>query len=254
MKISTTVIEQKRAELASHPFLTGQYITNKQDLAEFMEHHVYAVWDFMRLAKSLQHSICPSSNLWLPSQTQRAGARFINEIILAEESDVDASGHNAMSHFDLYIQAMVDVGADPGFILGFLDQVREHGIDWALDNADIPGPCVRFMRHTFDIIATGKPHVVAASFCFGRETVIPQMFINLVKQLKLGKLDAPRFHYYLERHIAVDGEEHGPAAIDLVSLLCDNDPVKLVEAEKAALESIQARYEFWTAVKERITY
>ena len=98
MKISTTIIEQKRAELANHPFLTGQYIANKQDLAEFMEHHVYAVWDFMSLAKSLQHSVCPSSDLWLPSQMQRAGARFINEIILAEESDVDASGHNAISN------------------------------------------------------------------------------------------------------------------------------------------------------------
>lgn len=252
MKISTTSIEKQRLELAEHPFLTGQYITDKEDLAMFMEHHVFAVWDFMSLAKSLQHSICPSSDLWLPSQRQRAGARFINEIILAEESDVDASGHNAMSHFDLYIQAMVDVGADPEPVLKFLKQVEKYGINMTLENTDIPEACTKFMRHTFDIIATGKPHVVAASFCFGRETVIPQMFINLVNQLKIGKLDAPRFHYYLERHIAVDGEEHGPAAIDLVSLLCDNDPVKLVEAEKAALASIQARYDFWTAVKKTI--
>lgn len=254
MKISTTIIEQKRLELANHPLLTGQYIKTQTDLADFMELHVYAVWDFMSLAKGLQHCICPSTMVWLPTPSQRAGARFINEIILAEESDVDSRGGNAMSHFDLYIQAMVDVGADPGFILGFLEQVRENGIDWAIDNADIPGPCLRFMRHTFDTIQTGKAHVIAASFCFGRETVIPDMFTNLVKQLKLGTSDAPRFHYYLERHIAVDGGEHGPASIDLVSLLCDNDPVKLVEAEKAALAAIQARYEFWTAVKERITY
>ena len=108
------------------------------------------------------------------------------------------------------------------------------------------------MRHTFNIIATGKPHVIAASFCFGRETVIPDMFTKLITQLKITNTDAPRFHYYLERHIEVDSGEHGPAAIELINILCDNDPVKLVEAEKAALASINARYNFWTAIQTHL--
>jgi len=251
MKLSTHQINLKRDELTNHPFLTGNNIKNREDLSEFMECHIYAVWDFMSLAKSLQHFICPSSTLWMPTKLQRAGSRFINEIILAEESDKDSSG-NTMSHFDLYLQAMVDVGANPEFVLQFLKEVNTHGIDYALDNADIPRPCAHFMRHTFNIIATNKPHVIAASFCFGRETVIPDMFTKLISQLKITNTESPRFHYYLERHIEVDSGEHGPAALEIINVLCDNDPVKIVEAEKAALASIQARYNFWTAIQHHL--
>lgn len=215
-----------------------------------MEHHVYAVWDFMSLVKSLQHSICPSGDFWLPSPRQRKLSRLINEIVLAEESDVTEDGLSSTSHFDLYLQAMTEVGADTRPILAFIDLVRTQGIDSALDTADIPEPSRKFMRSTFNFLKQGQPHVTASVFAHGRETIIPAMFKRMSNQL--GIVDAPRFNYYLDRHIEVDGEEHGPSSLELVNFLCEYDPLKLIEAEQAAIKAVQCRIEFWDAVESKI--
>lgn len=215
-----------------------------------MEHHVFAVWDFMSLAKSLQHHICPSGNLWLPTPQQRKLSRLMNEIILAEESDVDSTGNGYISHFDLYIQAMTEVGANTGPILEFIEAVRLHGLDIAIDSSQIPRPSRVFMRSTFDVIATQESHKIAAVFAYGRETIIPVMFKRIVAQITT--LDAPRFNYYLERHIQVDGDAHGPSSLELVNFLCDYDPIKKVQAEDAAIGAIQARIKFWNGVEARL--
>ncbi len=215
-----------------------------------MEHHVYAVWDFMSLVKSLQHHICPSGNLWLPTPQQRKLSRLINEIVLAEESDTSIDGNTNTSHFDLYLQAMTEIGADTKPVLDFIELVRKQGIDRALDTASLPAPSRQFMRSTFGFLKNQKPHITAAVFAYGRETVIPAMFKRISNQL--GIVDATRFNYYLNRHIEVDGEEHGPSSLELVNFLCDYDPIKLVEAESAAVSAIQSRIEFWNAVESRI--
>ena len=113
---------------------------------------------------------------------------------------------------------------------------------------------MEFLRSTFKFIATGKPHVVAAAFCFGRETVIPDMFTGILSNLGIAQTDAPRFWHYLNRHIEVDGGEHGPASIKLIETLCNNDPVKIAEAERAALEAMSARIRFWDEVHKEIIY
>lgn len=215
---------------------------------------MFAVFDFMSLIKTLQHQICPSTNVWLPSPMQRKASRFVNEIILAEESDTSLVPGEYISHYDLYLQAMREVGADPDVIIGFEELVREFGIEWSLDKGDIPESCFNFVRSTFDFINTDKPHVVAAAFCFGRETVIPDMFTGILDHLGIKEEQAPGFFYYLRRHIEVDGGEHGPASIKLIETLCESDPVKLAEAEQAALDAIQARIRFWDEVRNEIIY
>lgn len=254
MKFPITRITQLREILNNHPLLSEKIINNRQDLQHFMECHVFAVFDFMSLIKTLQHQICPSTTIWLPSALQRKASRFVNEIILAEESDVSLVEGEYISHYDLYIQAMREVGADPDIIIGFEELVREFGIEWSLDKGDIPESCYNFVRSTFDFINTDKPHVVAAAFCFGRETVIPDMFTGILDHLGITESQAPGFFYYLRRHIEVDGGEHGPASIKLIETLCDNDPIKLQEAELAALDAIQARIRFWNEVRNEIIY
>lgn len=242
------IIEQHKERLENHPLLVGNSIQTIEHLRIFMEHHVFAVWDFMSLAKSLQHIICPSGNLWLPTRLQRTSGRLINDIILHEESDNDPFTHGYMSHFDLYCQAMTEIGANTTPINTFLNHVATHGLKWSLDNIAIPDASKKFMQYTFSVIEGGQAHEIAAAFTHGRETVIPQMFGRLVGQLNLNCLEVPRFSYYLDRHIEVDGESHGPASILLIQELCDYDPEKIVAAEKIAIQAIDARIKFWDDV------
>lgn len=97
---------------------------------------------------------------------------MINEIIVAEESDVVPGGGYA-SHFELYLMAMKEVGADVGPVEAFVSTVRAKGWEAALSLPTIPEPARAFMRDTYSLISTGQAHRVAASFAFGRENVIP---------------------------------------------------------------------------------
>jgi len=253
MILPLTKINLLKQQLELHPLLVGGIIKDVTDLHIFMEHHVFAVWDFMCLLKSLQHNVCPSTTCWVPTRTIRSGAaRLVNEIVLAEESDLDIDGVNSITHHDLYCQAMLEIGADANVIEKWVDAVSELGVHHAMEEVSIPDASLRFVKKTFQFIDTGEAHIIAAAFCFGRETLIHQMFQKLLTNLNLSKLDCPKFYYYLERHIQVDSEEHGPASISLVEELCNHDPVHIHEAEQAAIEALRARIELWDRVADAI--
>ena len=253
MKLPLKNIEVKQLELTTHPLLSTNVIQTIEDLRVFMEHHVYPVWDFMSLAKALQHRVCPSGDLWLPTKhTRDESARLINEIIWGEESDRDFGG-GSISHFDLYLQAMAEVGANTKPVLRFLENVESQGIDSAIENTPGVPDCARnFMRKTFDFIATGEKHVIASAFTYGREAVIPGMFQGILQQLNINAYEAKKFHYYLQRHIELDGDEHGPMATKLVENLCGENPLAYVEAEQTAIEAMNARIEFWNGLETKL--
>src|SRR5216683_7866951 len=178
----------------------------------FMECHVFAVWDFMSLLKSLQRRLCCVEVPWLPA-ADPGSARFINEIVLAEESDDDGQGGFA-SHFELYHRAMSRCGANTAPIDGFLGELRNgQSVSAALESVGI-AECVRpFVRQTFNVIDGGNLCAIASVFTFGREDLLPALFQRIVDELNVeasGGLED--FKYYLNRHIGLDGEEHGPMA------------------------------------------
>lgn len=229
--------------LENHSLLVTNTIQTIEDLQKFMEYHVFAVWDFMSLIKALQHNVCPSTTMWMPTKGNRSKiARLINEIVLGEESDLTPDGKGSISHFDLYLQAMHEIGADTTPIENFLE---------TLDFSKIPEPSRKFVNSTFSTIKQG-PHCIAASFCYGRETVIPQMFTRILNQLNISNLDAPKFHYYLERHVVLDGEDHGPKAESMIEFFCNNNPLKAVAAERAACEAILSRIEFFNGIEQAL--
>jgi hypothetical protein len=248
MKLNKALIEEHSNLLKNHSLLVTNNIQSKEDLKVFMEHHIFAVWDFMSLLKTLQHEVVPSGNLWIPTRGTRSDiARLINDIVLCEESDI-APGGGSVSHFDLYLQSMLEINADISTITTFLKNLNHTGsIPYHL----APKPAEKFMRNTFGTIKRG-PHCVAASFAYGRETIIPDMFTRLLTQLNISKLEAPKFHYYLQRHIEVDGDEHGPMSERLVEYFCDDDPIKIHEAEQAAISAIQARIEFFNNIEHAL--
>jgi hypothetical protein len=244
MRIDLKKIQEHRSLLENHSLLVTNTIQSPEDLRIFMKYHVFAVWDFMSLLKTIQHNVVPSGNLWLPSQGTRSDiARLINEIVLCEESDISPDGKSSISHFDLYLQAMLEVGADTDPIKTYLNQVAENG-----NISECPEVVREFVESTFDAIRRG-PHCAAASFCYGRETVIPSMFIRLLRQINISNTDAPKFHYYLERHIQVDGEDHGPMSENLVNHFCKNDPFLIHEAEQAAIDAITARIKLFDRIE-----
>ena len=252
MKMYLENVKEEQFILANHPIFAQPTIQNKKELQLFMQSHVYAVWDFMSLLKSLQNLIVPSTVPWVPTAYSRSdSARLINEIVYGEESDQSING-GSTSHFDLYCQSMKEIGVDTTPIETFITTVQTKGIDSALELKSVPKESRDFVRNTFDIINTNKPHIIAAAFCFSRETLITDMFRALLAQLKIERNQAPRFYYYLERHVEIDGDAHGPASLNLISMLCDNDPMKVVEAEQAAISAIHARIRLWDGIMNRL--
>lgn len=241
-------IEPLRAQLVHHPMY--REITDLDGIKLFMEHHVYAVWDFMSLLKSLQRDLTCVSVPWMP--TGNAATRYlINEIVTGEESDIDASG-NRTSHFELYLQAMQQAEANDEGIRALISQLYEGvPIHQSLSNHLIPKAAATFVAHTFDIIASRKTHVIAAVFTFGREDLIPDMFLSIIRRLKEKfpeKLDV--LHYYIERHIEVDGDHHAHLAYKMTEELCGIDEEKWTEAELAVKAALQSRIHLWNGILE----
>lgn len=243
-----TAIEPLRQKLIEHPIY--ELLRSSRALRVFMEHHVFAVWDFMSLLKKLQQQLCPAAVPWLPPQNVTA-ARLINEIVLGEETDEDGRGGYA-SHFDLYRRSMHEFGAETRTIDRFVGALTR-GLDLsaAFRTAEISPPIENFVRHTFAVIATNEPCRVAAAFTFGREALLPELFQRIVEELAAaGSGNLATFQYYLQRHIELDGDEHGPMAGRLVESLCGDDARRWQAAQQAAIESLQTRLAFWDAIRE----
>ncbi|MEL0098404.1 MAG: DUF3050 domain-containing protein [Opitutae bacterium] len=234
-------------KLEKHPIFNS--LNTLDDLRVFMEHHVYAVWDFMSLLKELQAKLAPHGSPWLPKQNAQV-VRLINEIVLEEESDlaIPDMPNVFASHFEIYLNSMKEVGASTSQIEQFLEVLGGDGLADALVADFVPSPARKFMAVTFETIQFGKAHEIAASFAYGRENLVPVMFARILQNFQVSSMEAPLFHYYLERHAQLDGEQHGPMAEKLVNSLTKGNPIKQEEARKAAEKSIEVRAQFWNEV------
>ena len=220
------------------------------ELKIFMEHHVFAVWDFMSLLKKLQLDLVPSGSPWIPNPNGNL-VRFINEIVMEEESDQAFGSENDItytSHYQIYLDAMSEVGASTNAITDFVEEVAGKGIHTAFESNKIPKPSLEFMKHTFDLIERGKSHEIAASFAIGRESIVPLMFQRILDQSKLGTDEVPVFRYYLQRHAELDGDHHGPMALKLLKNMSAGSSEKENEIVKQAEKSIEQRISFWDGV------
>ena len=221
------------------------------DVRVLMQSHVYAVWDFMSLVKALQIELTSVRVPWLPPPEPLL-ARFLNEIVLGEESD-DLGGGLVLSHCGLYLLAMGDVGADASVFQEFLSRLRR-GLELrkALAGLAVPRHAKEFMRFTLRT-AREPVHRVAAAFLYGREDVIPGMFRKIVAKIGGHKNARFRsFELYLERHIEMDGGSHGPLAQRLLIHLCGASETKWLEAERTARRAIEARLSLWDGVLREI--
>ena len=249
-EITSEIIESFRTQLETHPVYES--VATIEDLQCFMEHHVYSVWDFMSLIKYLQSVVAPTTSPWIP-MGDASVRRFINELVLEEESDETHVAGEFSSHFELYHRAMAEIGADTRPSSGFVETVRQQGIKRALSLPDIPGPSRMFTTRTFQFIQENKPHEVAAALALGREHIIPGMFRSILQRTGVSDKDAPIFHFYLNRHIHLDEDFHAPLSLRLLNRLCDGDDIKIQEAVNAANAAVNARIEFWDGVYDAVS-
>jgi hypothetical protein len=247
--VDLTKISNVRDQLLEHDIY--RILSTPERIRVFMEHHVFAVWDFMSLLKRLQQSLTCVSVPWTPERNATY-ARFINEIVLGEETDTDGQG-GYISHFELYLTAMKEVGANSTPMMNYLHRIKGNVNPYdALQSEDIPSSVANFVRQTLNIAYEGESHEVAASFFFGREDIIPNMFTNLVTELRNNNVAAETLVYYLQRHIELDGDEHGPLSESLLNSLCENEPSKIEAAERIAHHSLQSRIQLWDGVLAEI--
>jgi len=245
-------INFQREQLLHHSLY--QNIRTIEDLRQFQEHHVYAVWDFMSLLKALQIKLTCATTPWLPVGNPET-RYLINEIVLAEETDLNFDGRR-QSHYEMYIEAMETCGADTKSIQSFLENViATQNIFVSIKKSDLHPKVKEFLTFTFQVIEQGKPHEIAAAFTFGREDLIPDMFTAILKnfQINFPETDLSKLIYYFERHIELDGDEHGPMAMQMIEELCGDSALKWQEVEDISIQALEKRIGLWDAIEEKIS-
>ena len=249
-KINTSIQFQKD-QLLQHSLY--EKVKTVEDLHTFLENHVFAVWDFMSLLKALQEKLTCTTTPWLP--TGNPETRYlINEIVLAEETDLTLDGKR-LSHFEMYVDAMEDCGANTAPILAFLENVNEtKNIFVSIKKSDLHPNVKEFLNFTFRIIDEGKPHKIAAAFTFGREDLIPSMFTEILRnfQTNFPETNLDKLVYYFERHIELDADEHGPMAMKMITELCGTNETKWKEMQEVSIEALEKRIGLWNAIEEQI--
>ena len=244
-------IKDHRNKLLEHKLYSN--IETIKDLQVFTENHIYAVWDFMSLLKALQIRLTCTKTPWLPNNNSQT-AYLINEIVLAEETDINQVGVRK-SHYELYLDAMIDIGAKTEKPVEIINEIaNSENIFNAIENINIHPNIKNFLNFTFSVIDEGKPHKIAAIFTFGRENLIPNMFNEILREFEknVSEGDISKLIYYFERHIELDEDEHGPMALEMVSMLAENDPVKWKEIEDISIEALEKRILLWDAINEQI--
>ena len=207
----------------------------------------------MSLLKALQIRLTCTKTPWLPNKNSQT-AYLINEIVLAEETDINQAGERK-SHYELYLDAMIDIGAKPEKPVEIINQIaNSEDIFKAIENLKIHENIKEFLNFTFSVIKEGKPHKIAAIFTFGRENLIPNMFNEILREFEknITEGDISKLIYYFERHIELDEDEHGPMALEMVSMLAENDHEKWKEIEEISIEALEKRILLWDAINEQI--
>jgi hypothetical protein len=236
-------IGDARRAVIKHPMYAA--LDSSRAIQTFQEHHVFAVWDFMSLLKSLQQNLTCVAVPWVPTGPT-GSRRLINDIVLVEESDERGDGF--ISHFELYLDGMAEAGADTSVIDAFVDRLRAgRPVLEAVGEVNVPRPAAEFVRLTWGLIESAPVHAQAAAFAFGREDLIPDMFQQVVGiDERVGSLGT--FIDYLARHIQVDSEEHTPMAMQMLADLCGEDDAKWAECADTVKLALVARARLWDGI------
>jgi len=253
MSISTINqnIQELKNQLLNHSLY--EKVKTIDDLNCFLENHIYAVWDFMSLLKALQNKLTCTTTPWLPIGNPEV-RYLINEIVVAEETDLALDG-SRQSHFEMYLDAMQQCGANTMPLTNFLENVKStQNIFVSIKQSNLHPNVKAFLDFTFRVIEEGKSHKIAAAFTFGREDLIPSMFTEILKkfQTNFPETNLSKLIYYFERHIELDADEHGPMAMKMITELCESNQIKWNEVEEISILALKKRIGLWNAIEQQM--
>lgn len=241
-------VAQLQQRAVNHPILAR--LNSEEALARFMEFQVWCVWDFMVLTKAIQRGLDTGGQIWAPPANPEA-LRLINLILLSEETDIDEQG-KTRSHLEIFVDAMKCAGADSRPIQRFIERLPyESDVLRLLSDVGAPRSATMFVKRTLADAAAPLATRVA-SFHFGRENLIPQMFIELARSPVWNSPKLAGMRWYIERHISLDTAEHSPLSLQLLKLVLGKDKHLWQEAEAAGVGAVRARIEYLDAILEEL--
>ena len=151
---------------------------------------------------------------------------------------------------------MEDVGASTVQFDTFCSMVRAGDpVEVALTRVGVARHVRAFVTNTMTLATTGTTEEVLAAFFYGREDIIPEMFRRLLKTLygaNYENHDIRHLIYYIDRHIELDGDSHGPKGKELLEDMLKNSPDKAKRAMRTACRSIEARIAFWNGTLSKL--
>ncbi len=241
-------LSELKHKITTHP-LFAHKLEPKQ-VCKFMESHIFAVWGFMSILKSLQKKIAPNYLPWIPNENTKNGLiNFVNEIVLCEESDY-IEGIGFVSHFEIYLMAMEQMGAKSDHLHKLITRIIDNGYDEKyLDDADTSDEVKNFLKYDLEVSFNGTLPEIIGVFTLGREKVIPNMFSYILTAIE-DRSSTNHLITYLQRHIDIDGDRHGPLSMKLLDVYCDNAQLSL--AYTSAIKSLELRLSVWDRVYAEI--
>ena len=233
-----------KQKITTHPLFANKL--EREHICKFMESHIFAVWGFMSILKSLQKMITPNNLPWIPNRNTKNGlVNFVNEIILCEESDF-IEGIGYISHFEIYLLAMKHIGAETDQLDKLTSKISDKGYsEKYIDDIDASDEVKSFLKHDLDVSINGTLPEIVGAFTLGREKVIPNMFSYILPAIE----ESSSSHHlitYLKRHIDIDGDRHGPLSMKLLDVSCNKEQLNLAYA--AAIKSLDLRLLVWDKV------
>ena len=151
---------------------------------------------------------------------------------------------------------MEEIEAETATINHFVSGIKDlDSIGNYIKKSDLNSAIKSFLNFSFLTIEGWKSHEIAAAFTFGREEIIPDMFIEIIQQTeKTNKISLDKINYYLQRHIDLDGDEHGPLAHEMIVGLCKNDSKKWEEVIDISKKALKERIQLWDFINFSIKH
>jgi hypothetical protein len=149
---------------------------------------------------------------------------------------------------------MEEIGADTTPMKNLLAEIQ-NGTPWekAVAKSSIPDEIKSFLNFSLTTATQAPVHVIASVFTYGREDLIPDLFIAIIKEMAKEKgANYSTLVYYFERHIEVDSGEHGPMAQQMIKELCGDNSQLWEQANNAAQQALQKRIMLWNFIDNKI--